>query len=116
MSITKADIIDDLSKTVGLSKTDATEMVEKFFDSISKELIEGHDVKISGFGGFNLRDKESRPGRNPKTKEPAVIEARRVVTFKPSPIVKGALGGLDPRCVEFSARRQSASALEDSDL
>lgn len=115
MSITKADISDDLSKTVGLSKADATEMVEKFFDSISQSLIEGHDVKISGFGGFNLRDKEARPGRNPKTKEPAVIQARRVVTYKPSPIVKERLKDLDPRCVEFSARRQ-ASALEEDEI
>lgn len=114
MSITKADLSDDLYKTVGLSKADATEMVEDFFEVIGASLMHGEEVKISGFGNFSLRDKEARPGRNPKTKEPAEIVARRVVTYKPSQKVKDKLRDINPSYVEISKKRQPLdSQLED---
>ena len=108
MSITKADLSDDLYKTVGLSKSDSTEIVKAFFDIIGSSLIHGEEVKISGFGNFTLRDKKPRPGRNPKTKEPAEIVARRVVTYKPSQKVKDKLKDINPSYVETSKKRQQA--------
>lgn len=110
MSITKADLSDDLYRTVGLSKSDATEMVESFFDAIGHSLVRGEEVKISGFGNFYLRDKKERPGRNPKTKEPAPIKARRVVTYKPSQKVKDKLLDINPSFVETSKKRQATES------
>ena len=82
MALTKADIAAHLSQEVGLSKRDAKEFVESFFEEIKATLEKGDAVKISGFGGFELKDKSERPGRNPKTGEDIPIAARRVVTFK----------------------------------
>lgn len=80
-ALTKAEITDDLSKKIGLNKREAKQMVEIFFQEIADELAQGHFVKLSGFGNFNLRDKSERPGRNPKTGVEVPIEPRRVVTF-----------------------------------
>jgi len=82
MALTKAEIAAHLSQEVGLSKRDAKEFVESFFEEIKSTLAEGEPVKISGFGGFELKDKSERPGRNPKTGEDIPIAARRVVTFR----------------------------------
>jgi len=82
MALTKAEIATHLSEEVGLSKREAKEFVESFFEEIKSTLESGSPVKISGFGGFELKDKGERPGRNPKTGEDIPIEARRVVTFK----------------------------------
>jgi len=82
MALTKADIAAHLSEEIGLSKREAKEFVESFFEEIKSTLESGSPVKISGFGGFELKDKAERPGRNPKTGEDIPIEARRVVTFK----------------------------------
>lgn len=82
MALTKAEIAAHLSQEVGLSKRDAKEFVESFFEEIKATLANGDPVKISGFGGFELKDKSERPGRNPKTGEDIPIEARRVVTFR----------------------------------
>lgn len=82
MALTKAEIATHLSQEVGLSKRDAKEFVESFFEEIKATLAEGEPVKISGFGGFELKDKSERPGRNPKTGEDIPIAARRVVTFR----------------------------------
>jgi len=82
MALTKAEIAAHLSQEVGLSKRDAKEFVESFFEEIKATLAEGEPVKISGFGGFELKDKSERPGRNPKTGEDIPIAARRVVTFR----------------------------------
>ena len=81
-SLTKADMAERLSNEQKLSKRDAKEMVEAFFDEVSSSLINNEQVKLSGFGNFDLRDKRSRPGRNPKTGEEAEISARKVVRFK----------------------------------
>ena len=82
MALTKAEIAAHLSQEVGLSKRDAKEFVESFFEEIKSTLADGEPVKISGFGGFELKDKSERPGRNPKTGEDIPIAARRVVTFR----------------------------------
>ena len=80
--MTKADFAERLLDEIGLNKREAKEMVELFFEQIKASLEQGEQVKISGFGKFELRDKSSRPGRNPKTGEEIPISARRVVTFR----------------------------------
>ncbi len=83
MSLTKADIADRLFEEVGLNKREAKEFVDAYFEAIREALEGGENVKLSGFGNFQLREKNSRPGRNPKTGEEIPISARRVVTFRP---------------------------------
>lgn len=88
MTITKADLANTLFEELGLNKREAKEFVELFFEKIREALEEGRSVKLSGFGGFSVRDKRQRPGRNPKTGEEVPVSARRVVTFKASQKVK----------------------------
>jgi len=83
MSLTKADLASTLFDEVGLNKREAREFVDAWFEAIRQALETGDNVKLSGFGNFQLRDKGQRPGRNPKTGEEIPISARRVVTFKP---------------------------------
>ncbi|HIE40100.1 MAG TPA: integration host factor subunit alpha [Thiomicrorhabdus sp.] len=83
MALTKADIAQNLSDTFGFNKRESKELVEQFYNVLSDVLISGEQIKLSGFGNFELRDKASRPGRNPRTGEDVPISARRVVTFKP---------------------------------
>jgi len=83
MSLTKADIADRLFNEVGLNKREAKEFVDAYFEIIRQALENGENVKLSGFGNFQLREKNQRPGRNPKTGEEIPISARRVVTFRP---------------------------------
>jgi integration host factor subunit alpha len=83
MSLTKAEIADHLFEEVGLNKREAKEFVDSFFEAIRDALEGGDNVKLSGFGNFQLREKNQRPGRNPKTGEEIPISARRVVTFRP---------------------------------
>jgi integration host factor subunit alpha len=90
-TLTKADIVDQVFGKVGLSKKDATEVVEFVFDSLKNVLKTGDKVKISGFGNFVVRKKRSRVGRNPQTKEEMTISARRVLTFKPSQVLRAML-------------------------
>ena len=80
-TLTKLNISSTLNTTLGLSKRESKEQVELFFELIKSTLESGEEVKLSGFGNFNLRDKSERPGRNPKTGEEIPIKARRVVTF-----------------------------------
>ncbi len=82
MAVTKADLAESLFENLGFNKRESKEFVNAFFDTISESLAEGEQVKISGLGNFELRDKGERPGRNPKTGEEIPISARRVVTFK----------------------------------
>lgn len=89
MTLTKAELADLLFNKVGLNKREAKDMVEAFFEEIRAKLEQSEDVKLSGFGNFQLRDKPQRPGRNPKTGEEVAISARRVVTFHPSAKLKG---------------------------
>ncbi|WFF38564.1 integration host factor subunit alpha [Moraxella nasibovis] len=81
-ALTKADMIDRLTIRLRITRQDARKIVDKFFEEISQSLADGKEVKISGFGNFELKDKKSRPGRNPKTGESVPVKARRVVTFK----------------------------------
>ena len=82
MALTKAAMANRLFDEVGLNKREAKEMVDLFFEEIRLALEKGEQVKISGFGNFDLRDKKERPGRNPKTGEEIPVSARRVVTFR----------------------------------
>ncbi len=88
MALTKADMAERLFEELGLNKREAKEIVEMFFEQIRSALENGQQVKLSGFGNFDLRDKKQRPGRNPKTGEEIPITARRVVTFRPGQKLK----------------------------
>lgn len=92
-TLTKADLSDLLFTHLGLNKRESKDMVDAFFESIHKALIEGQEVKISGFGNFTIRRKAARPGRNPRTGEHIPIEARNVVTFHPSLKLKSMVQG-----------------------
>ncbi|ETX10395.1 integration host factor subunit alpha [Marinomonas ushuaiensis DSM 15871] len=87
-SLTKADIAENLVEAIGLSKKDAKDLVEGFFDVVRHSLVERQQVKLSGFGNFEVREKSQRPGRNPKTGEEIPITARTVVTFRPGQKLK----------------------------
>jgi len=88
MALTKAEMAEKLYEELGLNKREAKEIVEAFFAEISEALEGGRQVKLSGFGNFDLRNKNERPGRNPKTGEEIPITARRVVTFRPGQKLK----------------------------
>jgi len=88
MALTKADMAEKLYEELGLNKREAKELVEMFFEEICSALEAGTQVKLSRFGNFDLRDKNERPGRNPKTGEDIPITARRVVTFRPGQKLK----------------------------
>ena len=88
MALTKADLAEKLFEELGLNKREAKELVETFFEQVRNSLSSGSQVKLSGFGNFDLRDKNQRPGRNPKTGEEIPICARRVVTFRPGQKLK----------------------------
>ncbi len=88
MALTKAEVAEHLYEKVGLSKRDAKDMVEIFFEEIRETLESGDQVKLSGFGNFDLRTKSERPGRNPKTGQDIPISARKVVTFRPGQKLK----------------------------
>jgi len=87
-ALTKAHLADLLFEHIGLNKRESKDIIEAFFLLLTQSLVDGTDVKISGFGNFHVRTKASRPGRNPRTGEPVAIEARRVVTFHASPKLK----------------------------
>ena len=82
MALTKADMAKSLFNEMGLNKREARELVDSFFQELKACLADGEQVRLSGFGNFDLRDKNARPGRNPKTGEKVPIPARRVVTFR----------------------------------
>ena len=88
MTLTKAELADLLFEKVGFNKREAKDMVESFFEEVRTALENGHGVKLSGFGNFQLRDKPQRPGRNPKTGEEIPMTTRRVVTFRPGQKLK----------------------------
>lgn len=82
MALTKSGLADYLFQNLGISKREAREIIDAFFDEIIDSLERGDNVKLSGFGNFKIRDKKARPGRNPKTGKEVEISARRVVTFR----------------------------------
>ena len=87
-AMTKADIVERIYEKVGFSKKEATDVVESIFEIIKSHLEQGEKIKISGFGNFVLNSKRPRKGRNPQTGEEIVISGRRVLSFKPSPVLK----------------------------
>jgi integration host factor subunit alpha len=87
-ALTKAQLAELLFEQIGLNKRESKDMVDAFFDLVSNSLVDGDDVKITGFGNFQIRTKSPRPGRNPRTGEAIPIAARRVVTFHASQKLK----------------------------
>jgi len=87
--MTKAEIIESVYDTVGgFSKKEAQDLVDVVFETMKETLAAGYKIKISGFGNFVVRDKRERPGLNPRTRERITLAPRRVVRFKPSPVLK----------------------------
>jgi integration host factor subunit alpha len=105
-ALTKAQLSELLFEQIGLNKRESKDMIDAFFDLISDSLVEGRDVKISGFGNFQIRTKAPRPGRNPRTGEAIPIGERRVATFHASAKLKeqiqGSGGDEGPHEVEWS--------------
>jgi len=87
-ALTKSELAVMLFEQIGLNKREAKDLIDAFFDRITNQLVEGQDVKISGFGNFEVRTKVARPGRNPRTGEVVTIPSRRVVTFRASGALK----------------------------
>ena len=108
--MTKAEIIDSVYEKVGgFSKKESAELVEAVFDAMKEVLTQGQKIKISGFGNFVVRAKRQRMGRNPQTGEPIPISARRVLTFKPSQVLKGLL---NPHRVAAAASADDGGAAQ----
>jgi integration host factor subunit alpha len=95
-TLTKAELSELLFDRLGLNKRESKDMVEAFFEIVHGSLVQGQDVKLSGFGNFNIRRKASRPGRNPRTGESIPIKARNVVTFHASHKLKSIVQGDTP--------------------
>jgi len=91
VAYTKASMIDEICEKIGLPKNDSTDVVELLFETMKRTLERGENLKISGFGSFNVRNKKSRLGRNPQTGQAMEIIARKVVTFKPSQVLRDVL-------------------------
>lgn len=94
-TMTKADIVEKVYQKIGFSKKEASELVEMVFGQLKDVLCAGDKVKISGFGNFVVREKNERIGRNPQTGDQIKISARRVLTFRPSQVLKAMLNGED---------------------
>lgn len=93
VNMTKAELIEAVYTKVGISKKESADLVEMIFDCMKETLSKGEKIKISGFGNFVVREKRSRMGRNPQTGESMEISARRVLTFRPSQVLKNDLNG-----------------------
>jgi integration host factor subunit alpha len=100
-TLTKAELAELLFERLGLNKRESKDMVEAFFEIVNEALVNGTDVKLSGFGNFAIRRKAPRPGRNPRTGEPIPIKARNVVTFHASHKLKAIVQGDMPPAEEF---------------
>jgi len=88
MAVTKNDLIEQVYMTTGFSKRESADIVEDLFELVKAKLEQGENVKVSGFGNFSIQHKKTRKGRNPQTGEAIKIEARNIVTFKPSALLK----------------------------
>ncbi|MFM8442414.1 MAG: integration host factor subunit alpha [Methylococcus sp.] len=100
MALTKNELMERVLETIDISRKDAKELVDFFFEEIKESLCRGQSVKLSGFGNFDLRDKNERPGRNPKTGEEIPITARRVVTFKSGQKLKAMVEAFNDQIVQ----------------
>jgi len=97
MTLTKADIAQKIADDCGFMKGEASEIVEKLLEIMKNRLIEGEQVMVSGFGKWDVKSKHTRRGRNPQTGEELTLDARRVVTWKKSPVLKAAVNGSGKR-------------------
>src|SRR6202167_4416671 len=111
MALTKAEMAEALFNPLRLNKREARELVDLFFEEVRAALSNGEQVKLSGFGNFDLRDKNQRPGRNPKTGEEIPITARRVVTFRPGQKLKARVEAYVGAKEELAAAGHSRQAL-----
>ncbi|MCK4622947.1 MAG: integration host factor subunit alpha [Desulfuromonadales bacterium] len=91
--MTKADLIEKVYLKIGFSKKESSDVVERVFDLIKSTLQEGETIKIAGFGNFVVQSKAARRGRNPQTGDEIEISSRKILTFKPSQVLKGAING-----------------------
>ena len=107
--MTKAEIVEQIYERVGFSKKEAAELVEKVFKIIKETPAEGEKVKISGFGNFVVRHKNARKGRNPQTGQEILLDARKVLTFKPSLVLKTVLNDGDDFEVSETSPSESHS-------
>ncbi len=89
--MTKSDMVEKIYEKIGFSKKESAELVEMVFDIIKTTLETGEKIKIAGFGNFVVKDKADRRGRNPQTGEEIVISARKILTFKPSQVLKASI-------------------------
>ena len=96
-TLTKADLVESVHRKIGFSKKDSSDIVEKVFELMKLTLEKGESIKISGFGRFEVRSKRTRRGRNPQTGKEIEITARRVLSFKPSQILREILADLNPQ-------------------
>ncbi len=108
MSLTKADIVERVYKEAGFSKKEASDLVDLVFKVIKDTLAKGEKVKISGFGNFSIRDKSTRVGRNPQTGDAMEISARRVLTFKPSQVLKEDITGRYGHRIDNSGKEDNS--------
>src|SRR3954465_4427145 len=114
--MTKADIVEALYEKVGFSKKEAADLVELVFDQIKGTLSQGQKIKISGFGNFVVREKRARVGRNPQTGESIEISARRVLTFRPSQVLRAEVNAaLEGKPITAEAARAAREADEADD-
>ena len=100
-TLTKAELAELLFDRIGLNKRESKDIVEAVFELLHEALVKGTEVKLSGFGNFSIREKGSRPGRNPRTGEAVPIKARNVVTFHSSHKLKAIVQGEIPPPEEF---------------
>ena len=116
MAMTKADIVEALYEKVGFSKKEAADLVELVFDTIKGTLSQGQKIKISGFGNFVVREKRARIGRNPQTGQSIEISARRVLTFRPSQVLRAEVNAaLEGKPIDPAALRAAMAEDEDDD-
>lgn len=118
MAMTKADIVEALYEKIGFSKKEAADLVELVFDTIKGTLSQGQKIKISGFGNFVVREKRSRVGRNPQTGQSIEISARRVLTFRPSQVLRAEVNSSlegKPVTAAMVAAAKAADDEEDDD-
>src|SRR6185437_11296887 len=114
--MTKADIVEALYEKVGFSKKEAADLVELVFDSIKNTLSQGQKIKISGFGNFVVREKRSRVGRNPQTGQSIEITARRVLTFRPSQVLRSGVNtSLEGKPIQVDSERHDHDEDDESD-
>jgi integration host factor subunit alpha len=114
--MTKADIVEAIYEKIGFSKKEATDLVEMVFETIKETLSKNEKIKISGFGNFIVREKRARVGRNPQTGQSIEISARRVLTFRPSQVLRAEVNAaLEGKPIDPNAGRGKMDDDDDGD-